>query len=195
MSAILSPDGLYRYELRRDIAGIFSPTPLFVVIGLNPSTADATEDDPTIRRCVGFARREGCGELVMLNLYALRATDPDALIDTIAHPNMRPEYAIRWAAVGPDNDDTIAAVVREVREHGGIIVAAWGSTHARLTEDRVAAVMDALCLCTEEATAQDPHDARCPVPHVRCLGTTKDGHPRHPLYLRADAPLVPWSPR
>lgn len=82
-------------------------------IGLNPSTADETTDDPTIRRCVGFARRWGFARLKMVNLYALRATDPKAL------------YAIHGDIVGLDNDCTLAKVI------GGsdLVVCAWG-THA-----------------------------------------------------------------
>ena len=71
--ADISPDGLYRYSLsRRLTAG--NRTVLFV--GLNPSTADATADDPTIRRCAGFARSWSFDWLLMGNLYALRSTDP-----------------------------------------------------------------------------------------------------------------------
>jgi len=85
--ATFSTDRVYRYALWRvwDAA-----LPSFVVIGLNPSTADETENDPTIRRCIGFAKREGCGGLVMLNLFAVRATDPRVMM---AHPE----------PIGPDN--------------------------------------------------------------------------------------------
>lgn len=74
--AFLSGDGRYRYRLWR----IWEPNkPLLNIIGLNPSTADATEDDATMRRCIGFAEREGFGGLVMTNLFAYRATDPSAM--------------------------------------------------------------------------------------------------------------------
>lgn len=89
---------------------------------LNPSTADA--DDPTIRRCIGFAKAMGCNALHVVNLYALRATQPADL----------------WLAqdpVEPDNDrilsETIAAAAHEKRP----VIAAWGA-HAR--RDRVQAV-------------------------------------------------------
>ena len=79
MSAIISPCGTYRYLLKQ-VAESMSPmtsTALFVM--LNPSTADATLDDPTIRRCRGFAKLWDCNGLAVANLYALRSTDPAAL--------------------------------------------------------------------------------------------------------------------
>jgi hypothetical protein len=77
---------------------------------LNPSTADASTDDPTIRRCLGFAKSWGFGGLVVTNLFAFRATDPKELYRT-------PE------AVGPLNDEYI------VRWAGGadLVIAAWGT--------------------------------------------------------------------
>jgi len=71
--AIFSPDRIYRYTLTRlwDEA-----KPTLLVIGLNPSTADETIDDPTIRRCIGFAKRWNFGTLLMGNIFAFRATDP-----------------------------------------------------------------------------------------------------------------------
>lgn len=73
-SARFSDCRRYRYTLTRR----FADGPTVAFIGLNPSTADEHADDPTIRRCLGFAKRWGYGELVMLNLYALRSTDPPA---------------------------------------------------------------------------------------------------------------------
>ena len=105
--ARLSDCGTYRYTLSR----IWEPglgNCLFVM--LNPSTADALADDPTIRRCVGFARAWGYGSLSVVNLFALRATDPKALYRH-ADP------------VGPDNDAVIAAAARVA----DVVVAAWGA--------------------------------------------------------------------
>lgn len=64
-SAVLSPDGVYRYELRRS----WNPRPACGWIMLNPSRADATDDDPTVRRCLGFASAWGYGSLLIHNLY------------------------------------------------------------------------------------------------------------------------------
>lgn len=78
-SALMSADGLYRYRLRRVLtAPHIDHDPRVVVCGLNPSTADAFRDDPTIRREAGFARAWGGGVLVKVNAYAWRATRPAA---------------------------------------------------------------------------------------------------------------------
>lgn len=106
--AIIDGSGLFRYRLWRALGQPAEGRVLFVM--LNPSTADASVDDPTIRRCIGFARRWGAGALDVVNLYALRATDPGEL---------------RRAAdpVGPDNDRHIVEAAREA----SIIVCAWGA--------------------------------------------------------------------
>jgi hypothetical protein len=158
-SARLSEDGLYRYELARRWA--LGPTARFIM--LNPSTADAELDDPTIRRCVGFARALGCGALTVANLYAYRATRPTDL----------------WRAadpVGPRNDETLAALARSAVTAGGPLIAAWG---AGVRADRVEAVLHLL----EDAAARDL---------LTALGITKAGAPRHPLYLPSSARPVRW---
>lgn len=99
--------------------------PRLVVIGLNPSTADETNDDPTIRRCINFARTWGCGSYYMLNLFAYRSTDP-AKMRMFIDP------------VGPDNDETIMRVCRL----GDIVLAAWG--HHGVFRGRGLAVMEML---------------------------------------------------
>lgn len=109
-TAILSECGTYRYRLSRKWSA--GPTCLFVM--LNPSTADADQDDPTIRRCIGFAKREGCGGLEVVNLMAYRATNPKDL------PSDR-------SAVGPDNADHVFTAASEV---DGPIIAAWGAQKA-----------------------------------------------------------------
>lgn len=172
-SARFSADHTYRYELRRR----WGAGPPFVVIGLNPSTATATENDPTIRRCIAFAKRESCSELIMVNLYALRSTDPKGL-RTTAWGTGDPAWWVRKDAVGPENNHAIAAALAESESRGGIVVAAWGGTDARCHRFRVEVVRKLLGALP-----------------VRCFGTTRSGHPKHPLYLPADVPLVPWSPK
>lgn len=142
--AVFSPCRTYRYSLWRrwDADG-----PTLNVIGLNPSTADEYADDPTIRRCIGFARAWGFGTLVMTNLFAYRSTDPRVLL-TVADP------------VGPDNDQALRVQAYEA----GMVVAAWGA--------------HPLAVARSEAVRPliQPYS-------VMCLGATKDGAPRHPLYL------------
>ena len=86
---------------------------------LNPSTADHQTNDPTVRRCIGFAESWGYARLIVVNLFAARSTDPKAL-PTMADP------------VGPDNDEWIRKHAREA----DMIVAAWGNRGAYLGRDR-----------------------------------------------------------
>lgn len=106
-SAIISDCGKFRYLLRRawDIS-----RPALGFIMLNPSVADADQDDPTIRKCIGFAERLGFGAIVVTNLYAYRATDP-ANLKRAGYPR------------GPENDEWIRKAIMEC----GPIVCAWGS--------------------------------------------------------------------
>ena len=110
MSAIISDDQQYRYRLTRDFGMVGVDTCCFIM--LNPSTADAEQDDPTIRRCIGYAKALGCGELTVVNLFAYRSTDPKAL------------YGMsKQMAIGPDNDRHIA----EACNASGIVICAWGN--------------------------------------------------------------------
>lgn len=79
--AIISDCGTFRFSLSRSWD---KARPAVCIIGLNPSVADAQEDDPTIRRCIGFAKRWGYGTLFMVNLFAYRATDPSDLHQAIS---------------------------------------------------------------------------------------------------------------
>lgn len=153
-SAVLSHCGLYRYRLDRR----WAPGPVMGFIMLNPSTADASQDDPTIRRCVGFAKREACGGLVVINLYPLRATKPADL----------------WAK---DSPTRIGGPRGEVEFHravgdADILLAAWGAD-TRGVEHWIVQRYG---------------------PQMQCLGKTKAGQPRHPLYVKCDAPLEPLLP-
>lgn len=117
-AAIISACQTYRYMLSRQLVPVRPVFPKRIVfLMLNPSTADASKDDPTIRRCKSFGQREGADELIVINLYALRSTDPLGLWE---HDD----------PVGPDNDMAILANARLTNS----VVCAWG-THAR--EDRV----------------------------------------------------------
>lgn len=167
--AVLSADGIYRYELTRMWSDLnaFLQRPLTFIM-LNPSTADAEVDDPTIRRCMGFARREGLDGIRVVNLYALRATDPKALR---GHPD----------PVGPENDHYIRKALLRAYNTMTPVVCAWGTSanpdRIRYIERLIARGETSPCGCTTRAVA---------------LGVTKDGHPRHPLYVKSDQPLVRW---
>lgn len=152
-SAVLSDCGCYRYRLTRtwDLA-----EPPLVFCMLNPSTADASKDDPTIRRCIGFARREGCGGIVVVNLFAWRSTHPDLLPVSDSQ------------AEGPENREHVIAAAK-----GRRVVVAYGAHH-RAHPHIVLPLLETL---------------RWVASGIYCLGTTKSGAPRHPLYVRADAPL------
>lgn len=152
--AVFSLDRMYRYVLTRRWE---EGRRQLVVIGLNPSTADETVDDPTIRRCVGFAKRNRRSALVMLNLFALRATNPQDLYDS---------HEAGIDIVGPGNDDAIRTYAWG---DDVIVVAAWGAHGGFLNRDRAVRALG--------------------LPHLNCWGRTKAGHPRHPLYLRADTPM------
>ncbi len=105
-AAVLSLDGRYRYRLERR----WSEDPTATWVMLNPSTADAEVDDQTVRRCVSFSTAAGYGRLIVVNLYALRATNP-AELKTAADP------------VGPSNPTHVRTALQEAQ----LIVAAWGS--------------------------------------------------------------------
>lgn len=130
MGAEISECGLYRYWLSRRLS-MGERTVLFV--GLNPSTADASQDDPTIRRCAGFARMWGFDWLLMGNLYAFRSTDPKGLL-TAQDP------------VGPANQEALQWMAQRAE----LVVAAWGSNrlndYASTLARRILALPHARCL-------------------------------------------------
>lgn len=155
-TAIISDCGRYRYKLTRRLGD--SPTSCLFIM-LNPSTADAAQDDPTIRRCMGYARDWGCGELVVVNLFAFRATSPK---DMMAADD----------PIGPENHHYVMAaadhVVRQNLgfEPDGKVICAWGTHGAHMQQgETVRGWLEA--------------DSISPM----CLRATQQGHPSHPLYL------------
>ena len=118
-TAVFSEDRIYRYLLRRRVGESLRRV-LFIM--LNPSKADETRNDATIRRCIGFARGWGFGLLEVVNLFALMSTDPKALLEADD-------------PVGPDND----AAIRAALESADTVVLAWGN-HGLDHENRVAEV-------------------------------------------------------
>jgi len=154
--ALISPCGQYRYWLTRRWN---EAKPLLPFIMLNPSTADADNDDPTIRRCISFADRDGFGGIAVINLFAFRATSPTDM-KAAADP------------VGPDNDYWLIRVLKSAVEQDKPVLAAWGAHGGFRARDNYVRGMAEL------------HGAK-----LVCLGATKDGHPRHPLYVKGDQPF------
>jgi hypothetical protein len=158
-SAVFSPCRTWRYSLSRLVDAAGHGTVNFIL--LNPSTADETVDDPTIRRCRVFAQAWGYRWLVVTNLFAYRATDP-AVMKLAADP------------IGPGND----AHIRGIALNAAAVVAAWGVHGCHRGRDAEArALLEAIGVET------------------LCLGTTRGGHPRHPLYQRAGTATVVFERR
>jgi hypothetical protein len=102
----------YRYVLWRKWRAKHDPR-FVAFIGLNPSTADETRDDPTIRRCIRFARDWGYEGMVMLNLFGYRSTDPAVLKE-------------QEDPLGPENNRWLVFLARQA----SLIVVAWGANGA-----------------------------------------------------------------
>ena len=143
--AEFSEDRKYRYALWR----IWDKSkPLVMFIGLNPSTANETEPDPTIRRVMSFARKWGFGGFYMMNLFGIVSADPSVLVTGKGDP------------VG-DNDHWL----EEISKKCDNVVFCWGAfEQARYRSRKVIAMF----------------------PNALCLKKTKEGHPWHPLYVKAD---------
>lgn len=161
MSAILSPCGLYRYRLERQIA---MEGAVYAFFGINPSTADASVDDATVRKWTGFCKRWGAARFVVGNVWPLRSTDVRALAS-----------ATRWLDIGRENQRHILAMAAEA----DVLVPCWGdrgkvprAMHNELDE----------LLVLLQGTGKP----------VRHFGLTKGGDPKHPLMLGYDTQLAEW---
>ncbi len=157
--ACFDPTGTYRYSLWRSW---HADAPRVVFIMLNPSTADASTNDATIRRCLQFAQSWQYGSLEVVNLFAFRTPYPQQL-QTVPDP------------IGSKCDRFIQIAV----EQADRVILAWGNggkLHGRdqavlqLLNDRSGLLADRLA----------------------CLGRTQSGHPRHPLYLKQDVQVMPF---
>lgn len=152
--ATFSECRLYRYSLWRDWADSDTFPGRCVFIGLNPSTADEQDDDPTIRRCIGFAKAWGFPGMTMLNAYAWRSTDPTGLL-------------IPDDPVGPGND----AAIRDTVSRAELVVCCWGNHCLRERQEKILDVI--------YSTGSGLRMAKL----VQCLGRNASGSPKHPLYL------------
>lgn len=164
---IFSPDRAYRYVLRRDLGDpmVNKERPIgsfLLVIGLNPSTADETQNDPTITRCIGFAQSWGFRTLCMMNAFAFRATDPK-------------EMKAQADPVGPDNNYHLKEALRTCASCAGLALAAWGAHGDWKGRDlEIEAIAGILGV------------------QLFCFGRTRNRHPRHPLYLNKTLQPIPY---
>jgi hypothetical protein len=172
--AVISPDSRYRYMLMREWRDSARPsshateehgsTPV-VFIMLNPSTANAEEDDPTIRKCVGFARRWGYEKMIAINLFAYRATFPNELYN--AHTVEGIDL------LGPQYGDYLDMVFSEP----AYVVAAWGNHGSLLNRN----------------TIMMQHLRQREI-KLWCLGVNRDGSPKHPLMPAYDVRRQRYDP-
>ena len=149
--AAFSGDRRHRYELWRKL-GEGTRTVLWIMF--NPSTADETMDDPTVRRVISFSRQWGFDRLEIVNLFSIRSSEPKEVFES-DNPNCF------------ENDSRILARVNDAQ----LVVVAWGTQGGYLGRDK---------------------EVRKMLTMPMCLGFTKDGHPKHPLYVHGDTKLVPF---
>ena len=155
-AAVLSDCGRYRYRLDRVLTGNLSRDETVVFVLCNPSTADGATDDPTIRRCAGFADLWQARKLIVLNVFAYRATDPKEL-----QRARNQDIDI----VGPRNE----AFLRDVVEYETplYIVAGWGKPANSWVKNNPHTLLGTMFRSGS----------------LECLGLNTDGSPRHPLYV------------
>jgi len=150
-NALISDCGKFRYHLWREWD---ENLPRFPFIMLNPSTADASEDDPTIRKCIGFGKRLGFGGIDVFNLFAYRATKPADLRNN-------------GYQIGPENDRIMTARMADMKmDERGYVICAWGANarYLRRPQD----VRSHMALAGVRLLA---------------LRRLSDGTPEHPLML------------
>jgi hypothetical protein len=162
--AVISQCGTYRYLLRRE----WGLGPIATFIMLNPSTADAETEDPTIRRCIGFAKAWGCRGLQVVNLFAKRATSPKKMM-------------LADDPVGPKNKGFFESAYENARrdDDPGPLICAWGTHGGFMEQDlEVMGWLDGF-----------------PAWKPQCLGLTKKMYPKHPLYVPQNAVRVRYHRR
>jgi len=154
-TAEISPCGKYRFSLSR-IWEEEKPKVLFIM--LNPSTADSEIDDPTIRRCIGFARNWGFGGINVVNLFPFRATSPNSLFH-------------QTNLIGNPGENTIT--ISRYIDESALIICAWGNGPiVRRLMNRNEFYRHQLTMILSNKK------------DLNCLGTNFDGYPKHPLYVK-----------
>lgn len=159
--AVISLCGMYRYRLERRFIW---PGQTVAVIMVNPSTADATQDDATIRKLKGFADRHQWGRLVVGNLFAFRSKDVGDLA-RVPDP------------VGADNDAYLSQIMVEADK----VIVAWGpvAKQPKALRSRWRAIVSMADVLGK--------------PLFSIGEPARDGHPKHPLMLPYTNPLTPWN--
>jgi hypothetical protein len=160
VSAVISDCGRYRYRLDRDGPGDGAT----VIIMVNPSTADAENDDHTIRKLRGFGERNRWGRLIVGNLFAFRATDVRELASTND-------------PIGPGNNSHLSEMFAEADR----IVCAWGPVSKQPRQYRGIRWNQVVRLAGPRPLYSIGEPAKC-------------GHPCHPLTLGYDRPIIRWHP-
>jgi hypothetical protein len=167
VGACLSPDRAYRYWLGRMVpdATLGSELRRVLFVLLNPSTADETKNDPTVRKVLRYAKEWGFARLDVVNLFGFRTKSPQVLAQA---------FRAGTDIVGPENDAYLEAAARRAHR----VVVAWGGrVPTKLKKSRPAAVLERLRAAGKGRW----------VPEY--LERAKDGTPVHPLYLLGS--LVP----
>jgi hypothetical protein len=162
-AAWFSADGTRRYKLERFWGDETPETINFVM--MNPSTADERKDDPTIRKCVGFAKGFGYERIVVTNLIPVISTLPYSL------------------PTSTGRDEANEAVLRHAASTSDFCIVAWGSIPPGLSM-RIGwpEYVRAFRIITADLS-----------PKVHCLGLTRSGDPRHPSRLSYETPLEQWD--
>jgi hypothetical protein len=165
MAAVISSCGKYRYYLDRDVTPIVFDVgaPRVAWIMVNPSTADATHDDATIRKVRGFTQRMNGISFTVGNLFSYRAKDVREL-KTASCPT------------GPDDDFWLHQIIAKSDK----VIVAWGPM-AKLPKDLRSRFNKVV-----EIAGREGHK-------LYCLGTAKDGHPLHPLMQPYSAEIREWT--
>lgn len=183
--ATISLDRKHRYELWRTVPPATPAESLAAVTGqdenrgkvlwvmLNPSTADEANDDLTVKKCIGFTKRWGFGGVVVVNLFSYRATNPKDLF----------RWAEEWSGIGSDpiNEASILLAATGCDR----VIVAWGAQNGAHFNAAVRRTVDIL-----EASGSSSGIA---CRRLFCLGTTKDGHPRHPSRIAYATELVAYD--
>ena len=170
------PEGVYRFHLGQQLHERNQRS--LLVIGLNPSTATHLETDPTIRKLEKLARAMAFDRLDMTNLHPLRSTEPVGLLEhrrATSWPNATERRA--------EAEATNLHVIRWMAARAETVLCAWGGPYSpRAMQDLVAGL-------ARRVVSALVADGRT----LHCLALTKDGYPRHPLYLKDELRPAPWG--